>query len=97
VKPKILLLRIRTIKGKRYAFVKSSAAVKLQLVANRRVGKKWRAAKRVGTSLVANRVRRVPLKLATPGRYVVRAVIRNGAGLTGTRSVKLVLRVPAPR
>jgi hypothetical protein len=96
VRPKVLVLRMQTIKGKRYAFIKSSAAVRLELKANRRVGKTWRTAKKLTTRLVAQKVRRVPLGLAKPGRYVVRAVIRDGAGLTGTRSVKLVLKAFRP-
>jgi hypothetical protein len=96
-RPKVLLLSMRTIKGKRYAFVKSSAAVRLDLRANLRVGKKWRTAKRVQTRLVAKKVRRVPMGLAKPGRYMLRAVVRNSAGLTGTRTVKVLVKVARPR
>jgi hypothetical protein len=97
VRPKVLLLSVRTIKGKRYAFVKSSAAVKLDLRANRRVGKAWKTAKRVQVRLLAKKVRRVPFAIAKPGRYQLKAVVRTTAGLTGTRTVKLVLRAPRPR
>jgi hypothetical protein len=92
VRPRILVLRIRTIKGRRYAFVKSTTAVKLELLASRRVGRTWRPAKRVRTRLVAKQVRRVPLALVTPGRYQLRAVVRDVAGLTGTRRVALSVR-----
>jgi hypothetical protein len=95
--PKVLLLRIQTIKGKRYAFVKSSAAVRLELVTNRRVGRKWRAAKRVRTTLVAKQIRRVPLAKLARGAYVLKAVVRDKSGRTGTRSVKLVVKVRAGR
>jgi len=93
-RPKVLLLSVRTVKGKRYAFVKSSAAVKLDLRANRRVGKTWKTAKRVQVKLLAKKVRRVPLAIAKPGRYQVKALVRTATGLTGTRTVKLVLRAP---
>jgi len=96
-RPKILLLSVRTIKGKRYAFVKANAAVKLDLRANRRVGKAWKTAKRVQVRLLARKVRRVPLAIAKPGRYQLKAVVRTSAGLTGTRTVKLVLRASRPR
>src|SRR5205807_145354 len=45
VGPRILVLTVRTIKGKRYVVVKSSASVRLELKANRRVGRAWRVAK----------------------------------------------------
>jgi hypothetical protein len=95
--PKVLLLRIQTIKGKRYAFVKSSAAVRLELVTNRKVGRKWKAAKRVRTNLVAKKIRRVPLARLAPGQYQLKAVVRDKGGRTGTRIVKLSVRVAAGR